>query len=288
MKRMRFLVAIMIVWLFLFYNIERISPSINLTDVAYTFTPVLVAVVMLTPRLRNMPMWLLLVLVIVVFLIVKTWIRSEIWGPYLFLTVTEACAVALTTIMVRSVSLAVNEFESAVSHISIGPADKLPEASSTGQAKIYQEVRRARNYERPLTLMAIGLDEESVDVALDRMVQEVQHAMKKQYALSGVARALCSELQDYNTIAQSNDHFLVVLPEVTRDKLPELTERLRKSVAEQVGVNLKIGAACLPGDAPTFEGLVERAIQAMEAKSQPQPQASSSSSQRLKVEHHTT
>jgi len=286
-KRMRFLVAIMIVWLFLFYNIERISPSINLTDVAYTFTPVVVAVVMLTPRLRSMPMWLLLVLVIAVFLILKTWVKSSIWGDYLFLTVTEACAVALTAIIARSVSIAVSEFESAVSHISIGPADKMPETSSTGQAKIYQEVRRARIYERPLTLMAIGVEEESVDVALDRMVQEVQHAMMKQYALSGVAKALCSELQDYNTIAQSNDHFLVVLPELTRDKLPELTERLRKSVAEQVGVSLRIGAACLPGDAPTFEGLVERAIQAMEAKSQPQP-LPSSASQRLRVERHIT
>jgi GGDEF domain-containing protein len=286
-NRMRFVVAIMIVWLFLFYNIERISPSINLTDVAYTFTPVLVAVVMLTPRLRSIPLWLLLVVVIAVFLIVKTWIRSNIWGAYLFLTVTEACAVALTTILARSVSLAVSEFESAVSHISIGPADKMLEATSTGQAKIYQEVRRARNYERPLTLMAIGVEEESIDVALDRMVQEVQHGMMKQYALSGVAKTLVSELQDYNTIAQSNDHFLVVLPEVTRDKLPELTERLRKSVAEQVGVNLKIGAACLPGDAPTFEGLVERAVQAMEVESQPQPRASSSS-QRLRIEHHAT
>jgi len=286
-NRMRFVVAIMIVWLFLFYNIERISPSIDLTDVAYTFTPVLVAVVMLTPRLRKMPMWLLLVLVIAVFLIVKTWIRSYIWGAYLFLTVTEACAIALTTILARYVSMAVSEFESAVSHISIGPADKLPETSATGQAKIYQEVRRARNYERPLTLMAIGVEEESIDMALDRMVQQVQHAMMKQYALSGVAKALCSELQDYNTIAQSDDHFLVVLPEVTREKLPEFTERLRKSVAEQVGVNLKIGAACLPGDAPTFEGLVERAVQAMEAESQPQPQPAASS-QRLSVEHHAT
>jgi GGDEF domain-containing protein len=286
-NRMRFVVAIMIVWLFLFYNIERISPSINVTDVAYTFTPVLVAVVMLTPRLRRMPLWLLLVLVILVFLIVKTWIRSQIWGPYLFLTVTEACAIALTTIMARSVSMAVSEFESAVSHISIGPVDQLPESSSTGQAKIYQEVRRARNYERPLTLMAIGVEDKSIDVALDRMVQQVQHAMMKQYALSGVAKALCSELQDYNTIAQSNDHFLVVLPEVTRDRLPELTERLRKSVVEQVGVNLKIGAACLPGDAPTFEGLVERAVQAMEGESQPQLQAALPS-QRLSVEHHAT
>jgi GGDEF domain-containing protein len=282
---MRFLVAIMIVWLFLFYNIERISPSINLTDVAYTFTPILVAVVLLTPRLRTVPMWLLLALVIAAFLILKTWVKSSIWGAYVFLTVTEACAVALTAILARWVSIAVSEFESAVSHISIGPMDKMPESSSDGQAKIYQEVRRARNYERPLTLMAIGVEDKSIDVALDRMVQQVQHAMMKQYALSGVAKTLCSELQDYNTIAQSNDHFLVVLPEVTRDKLPELTERLRKSVVEQVGVNLKIGAACLPGDAPTFEGLVERAVQAMEGESQPQ---AALPSQRLSVEHHAT
>jgi GGDEF domain-containing protein len=284
---MRFLVAILIIWLFLFYNIERLWPEIDLTDVAYTFVSVTVVVVMLIPRLRKLPVWVLVAATMPVFLVAKAWVKSSAWGASFPLTVTEVCAIALTTILARWVSIAVSEFESAVTRISIGQVDKLPESSSVGQAKMYQEVRRARNYERPLVLLAVGVEEKSFDVALDRMVQEVQHTMIKQYVLSSVSKTLCSELEDYNTIAQSNDHFLVLLPEVTRDKLPELTERLRKLVSEQVGITLKIGAASIPGDAVTFEGLVEKAAQEMNAKLEPRPQLASQS-QRLSIEHTAT
>jgi hypothetical protein len=66
-----------------------------------------------------------------------------------------------------------------------------------------------------------------------------------------------------------------LLPEVTRDKLPDLIGRLRKAVAEQVGVTPKIGMASLPEDAITFESLVEKAVGQMDARVQPHPQPSS-------------
>jgi len=286
-QRMRFLVAILIIWLFLFYNVERIWPEIDLTDVAYTFVTVVIAVIIVIPRLRSLPVWVPMAVAIPLFMIAKALVKSSVWGRSFPLTVTEICAIGLTILLVRWISIATGEFESAVAHFSIGPADKLPEPFSDGQAKMYQEVRRARNYERPLMLMAIGVEDKSIDVVLDRMVQEVQRAMMKQYVLSGVSKTLCSELEDYNTIAQSNDHFLVLLPEVTRDKLPELVERLSKSVAEQVGVTLKIGIADLPSDAVTFESLVEKAVREMEAAHPSQPQ-SPPQPQRLTVEHRTT
>ncbi|MDH4187387.1 MAG: hypothetical protein OEV08_10340, partial [Nitrospira sp.] len=141
---------------------------------------------------------------------------------------------------------------------------KLPEPFSTGQGEMYREVRRARHHQRPLTLMAIGVEERSIRVALDRMVQEVQQAMMKQYVLSGVARTLCDELEDYSIIAQRNDHFLALLPEVTPGKSRDLIERLRRAVSEQVGVALQIGIASFPEDAVTFESLVEKAVEEMD------------------------
>jgi GGDEF domain-containing protein len=82
--------------------------------------------------------------------------------------------------------------------------------------------------------------------------------------LSGVASTLCDELEDYNLIAQRNDHFLALLPEVTPGKSSDLIERLRRAVSEQVGVALQIGTASFPGDAVTFESLVEKAVEEMD------------------------
>jgi len=284
MRRLRFLVAILIIWLFLFYNIERLSEPIDINRVAYTLVPIMAVLVILVPRLRKVPLGVLVVGPIPIFLVLKAGVGSRVWGKAIPLTVTEICVIALTTILARWVGNGLSEFESAIAHITIGKVGRLPEPFSTGQGEMYREVRRARHHQRPLTLMAIGVEEESVKVALDRMVQEVQRAMMKQYVLSGVSKTLCNELADYDIIAQRNDHFLALLPEITPEKLTDLVERLRKTVSERVGITLQIGTASFPEDAVTFESLVEKAVWEMDAESEP---GSSPRSQRLTTEHHT-
>ncbi len=264
MRRMRFIVASLIFWLFLFYNIERLSRPINISKVAYILVPIMAILTILVPHMRKVPLGVLVVGPIPILLALKVWLGYYIWGTAIPLTVTEICVIALTTILARRVSNGLSEFESAIANITIGQTGKLPEPFSIGQGEMYREVRRARHHQRPLVLMAIGVEEESIQVALDKMVQEVQQAMMKQYVLSGVARTLCDELEDYNIIAQRNDHFLALLPEVVPEKLSDLTERLRRAVSEQVGVALQIGIAAFPEDAMTFESLVEKAVEKMD------------------------
>jgi GGDEF domain-containing protein len=265
MRRLRFLVAMLIIWLFLFYNIERLSGSINIiTRMAYTFVPIMAVLTILVPRLRKVPLGVFLVGSVPIFLMLKTWVGGRVWGTAMPVTVTEICAIALTAILARWMSNGLGEFESAIANITIGQAGRLPEPFSTGQGEMYREVRRARYHQRPLTLMAIGIEEGSIQIALDRMVKEVQQAMMKQYMLSGVSKILCDELADYNIIAQRNDHFLALLPEVTPEKLTDLIERLRGAVSERVGVALQIGVASFPEDAVTFESLVEKAVEEMD------------------------
>jgi len=266
MKRMRLLVAILIIWLFLFYNIERLSRPINITTVAYVFLPLVALPTILVPRLRKVPLWVVLVVPVSLFLALKVWVGFPVWGLALPLTVTEICIIEVTAILTRWVSNGVAELEDVVARITIGFVERLPEPFSKGQAQMYREMSRARHYQRPLALMAVGVDEKSINVALDRLVQEVQQAMMKQYVLSDVARTLCDELEEYNIIARSNDHFLALLPEMTPEELADLAGHLRQSVAEEVGVTLQIGTASFPQDALTFESLVEKAVKNMDGE----------------------
>ena len=285
MKRMRFLVAMLIIWLFLFYNIERLSKPVDIAGLAYTFVPIMGAVTILFPRVRKVPLWVLLGVPIPIFLVLKVVTGYRVWGMAMPLTVTEVCVIAVTTILARWVSDGVHEFESAIAHITIGQVDVLPESFSTGQVAMYREMRRARHHQRPLALMAIGVEEGSIQVALDRMVQETQQAMMKRYVLSDVARTLCDELEDYNTIAQGDDHFIVLLPEITSEQLSDLASRLHRTVFDQVGVVPRIGTAAFPEDAVTFESLVERAVGEMDGKPEPEPALGLP---QLSTEHHTT
>jgi len=283
MKRMRFLVAILVIWLFLFYNVERLSEPINITDVAYTFVPLVAAVTVLIPRMRKVPVGLILLVFILTFLVIKALVKSRVWGLSLPLTVTEACVIAVTAILARWVSTGLGEFERAINRITIGSADRLPESFSTGQAEMYREVKRARHHQRSLALMAIDVEEESIQVVLDRMVREVQHVMMKQYVLSDVARELCAELEEYDIIARSNDHFLALLPEVAPEQLTDLASRLHKVISERVGVTVRIGTASFPSEALTFDSLVEKAVREMNRQ---QELEYSVSPEHLAVEHH--
>jgi len=285
MKRMRFLVAMLVIWLFLFYNIERLSKPVDIAGVAYTFVPIVAALTVSIPHLRQAPLWALLGVPVPIFLLLKAWIGFPVWGAAMPLTVTEICVIAITIILARWVSNGVGEFESAIAHITIGPVDTLVEPFSTGQAEMYREIRRARHHQRPLGLLAVGVEDKSIQVALDRMVQEVQQAMMKRYVMSDVARTLCHTLEDYNVIARTNDHFLILLPEVTSEQLRDLVGQLHQATLDQVGVALQIGTASLPDDAVTFESLVEKATGEMNGNLKRRP---SLQPQRLVTERHIT
>ena len=276
MRRMRFLTAVLIAWLVFFYNIERLSEPINITSTAYIFVSVVIIASLTIPWLRRIPLWALPVMAILIFLPLKSWSESRVFGSALPVTVTEICAIVISLVLTRWASSEVSEFERTITHFTFRHVGKSPESFSEGQSEIYREVRRARNHQRPLMLLVVHIEEESIKVAVNRMVQEVQQAMMKQYVLSGVSKMLCDELEDYNIIAQTNNRFMILLPEITPEKLPALTNRLRQVVSERMGVTLRIGAAALPEDAVTLEGLTEKAIRAMDSELErpPQPQGS--------------
>jgi GGDEF domain-containing protein len=267
MRRLRILIILLVSWIFIFFNIERLAGPMDISIVAYVFVPTMVVITLIASRLTRIPVYIFWAAPIPIFLTLKVWAGKPVSGAALPLTVMEMCAIVVTMILARWVGGEVNEFENAVTRITIGQIGKLPPSFSERQGEIYQEVRRARNYQRPLVLMAIGIEDNSVKVAIDRMVNKVQQTMAKRYALSGVAKTLCQEME-CSLIALNNDHFLVLLPELTPDKLPLLTGRLRKAISEQVGVTLRIGVASLPQDALTFDAMVEKAVAEMEAKQQ--------------------
>jgi hypothetical protein len=168
--------------------------------------------------------------------------------------------------MARLVSDGLDEFVKAVGHISIGQVGKSLESFSTGQVDMYRELRRARHYQRPLSVLAVSVEEGSIQIAVDRMVQETQQAMVRQYVLSSVAGTLGDVLEDYNIIAQDNNRFLILMPEVSREQLDDLVGGLRQLMSEQVGVALQIGTASFPDDAMTFDSLTEKAVKDMNDK----------------------
>jgi GGDEF domain-containing protein len=264
MKRLRIRVIILIIWLILFYMLTIYWQALSVSPFTHFFVLIITIAMLITPEIRRKNIWWVLAVPVVAFIGIKAVLEPPLLGAALAITAMESTAILLTTLLLLWVREATHEFEHVVKHLTIGQLEKITETAVEGKSMLYREVRRARNHQRPLSLLAIAIDEKSIKESMEKIVQEAQHSILRQFALASVSKSLCGKLEDCDIVVQSNDHFLVVLPETKAEDLPGLIERLRKLVAEEVGVDIKIGTASLPQDSFTFEGLLEKATLEMQ------------------------
>jgi GGDEF domain-containing protein len=259
MKRLRIRVILLLGWLILFYILSIYWQALNISTFTHFFVLILTIAVLIMPEIQKKNSWLVLIVPAIAFIAIKAALGSPLLGAALAVSVMETAAILLTGLLLLWVREAIYEFEHAVKYLTIGQLDKVTETAVEGKSMLYREVRRARNHQRPLSLLAIAIDEKSIKESVEKIVQEAQHGILRQFTLASVSKSLCGKLEDCDIVVQSNNHFLVVLPETTPEDLPGLIERLREQVAEEVGVDIKIGTASLPQDSFTFEGLLDKA-----------------------------
>jgi GGDEF domain-containing protein len=277
MHRLRLWTIILIAWLLFIVNVEQSSEKFldigrsSDANIIEWYSYILIAAVVLTtlivPVLRNPPLRVALPAIVTLFLAAKLYFKSgDAWTVEDVLrAATELSAIVLTLLLTRQLSQALDEFQAAVAAITIPKVGKsVEDAFSASEGEMYQEVRRARQYNRPLALLALRIEGEPSSVALQQVIIEAQQAMIDELLLAGVAGALCDELRDYDIIGRHADCFLVLLPELTKEDVPNVIFRLRNAVSERVKVKLEIGAVTFPDNASTFDGLVQQAIQQIE------------------------
>lgn len=266
MKSLRLWITVLIVWLIFFFNVERINSPINIRSYTYIFVALVAAITLILPRLQRIPFLMLLIIPVPIFLGFRAFMERGSWYDNLFtgyalpLTVTQVSAIILTGLLARQIHYGLQEFEEVIANITFNYIGKLPRPFSEGQGPMYREVKRARRYHRPLAVIALKVDERDIKVVLPHMVKEVQHAMMRQYVLAGVARILDNNIHDFETIALRDNNFILVLPEITGEEADQIAQKLQDAVNEQLKIQLQVGTANFPGEAMTFESLVEMAL----------------------------
>lgn len=261
MTRLRFWTTILIIWLIFLFNIERINAPVNIRAYTYIFVALVVMITLMLPQLRWLPYWSLMLLSILAFLFYKAfWSNHLIWGPALPLTVTQVSAIILTGLIARQINSGLREFESVITNITFGQIGNLPKPFSEMQKAMYQEVRRARRFQRPLSVMALKIDEQSIQVALPQTIKTVQQAMMREYVFAKVSRILDTNVDDFGTISLRDNHFILVLPEKTAHDAHLLGQDLKKAIEQEIKIELQLGTASFPEEAITFEALIEQAV----------------------------
>lgn len=273
MKRLRFWIAILSMWLMFFFNIERILLKTEL-NLIQSYTYIFVALVLVaTLSLSKIRTGIFIFLVtFLVFLFLALWYNQPFWRRFptfavnqvttiTALTILQVCAIILTGFLARQVSKSVREFEDVIANITFNYIGIRPKPFLEVQDVLYQELKRARYYQRPLSIVALQVDNETIQTNLSQMVQQVQKGMMKEYMMARIARILDDELQGFNTLALRDDCFIVAMPEIDAAEIAGTMQNLEKTLKEKANIAVNIGMASFPDEAVTFETLVEQAVE---------------------------
>lgn len=268
MKQLRLWVTLLLGWFFLFYNLERLSEPINIASFVYILVAALALTIILLPQVQRLPLLVMFTCSFALFFVLKVWLGYEIGGKNLPVTVTESGAIALTLVLAKKVASLLKEFQEAVLHVMISHFTNLSHPfEKKGQGAMYREIRRARMNERPLAVLAISASNEAVESAMDRFIEEVQQNNMKKYVVAQIADFLSKEIRDYDLLARRNNHFISLLPGISRQEINGIVQDLERLAKEKLGLSLNIGVATFPEEV-TFEKLVECAERNM---AQPDP-----------------
>ena len=265
MHRMRRSIGVLLIYLTILFNLERLGlggeNAIHIEFFVYVLSIGAILALLVIPVLRRASLRVVLAAGGVVYLLAKLVFSSPVamWGGvYTYLTITEITLYLLGITLAYAVARGLNEFEEAVINITFADVSRRVQKLDLAAEDIQQELIRSRRHHRPLTVLVAKFDPRSIDVALHRHVQEIQQTMMTRYAHIGLARLISQQARRIDVVAdqEEQERFIILSPESDVAGAAALAERIRAAAEQQLGITVAFGVAAFPQDALTFEELV--------------------------------
>lgn len=272
MKSLRWSFAKVVVVLFLFLNIERLDfGQANIVDIeSFVYGLGLVAICTnLLPFVSRLPVSRLLMVWFALFLIFKLFFsaRPLIGGMYTYLTLTELLFLLVLVYLSHDLTQELHGFEQAASYVVLANTGQhLPQVEEA-EARIRREMTRSRHYHRALSVIVLEPEQKSLEMAIPRLVEEVQAIIGERYAAVRLAETITEELRVVDTVLEDreNGRFVILCPEIEGQEAKVMMERIRKLLAGRFWVQVRYGTASFPNEALTFEALMTAAAEKIKA-----------------------
>jgi GGDEF domain-containing protein len=259
MKKLRLWLIILASWLFLVFNLERLNPALELAPFVYLLVFVAVIETLLLLALVELRPATPLLLMLPLYFLLKIGLEGSLTQAELPLTIIEVALLAGTVLITNQVAQRINSLERSWQELLLGHLPQQAQPFETGQGQLYRELRRARHYQHPASLLAITVTHASSEQAADRFLAELQRETTKKYIRARVADFLVQELRDCDLVARRDGHFVALLPETAAQNVEAVVQRLEGAAAARLGLEIQVGTAVFPDEAVTFETLLERA-----------------------------
>ncbi len=267
MSTLRRRVIVLLLWLIVGFNIERLDlgsvDTIDLESVTY----VVIAAVVLLPWFsvfqKRSPL----------FVVALGWVAlgtalafdssPKFGGVHTYLTMVEFMLVAGAAVLAHRAAAALEEFRRAVEIMTLRDKNDRLSSLNDAQETIHTQMSASRRMHRPLSVIVLEADARSLNMMIHRFVQELQRSMMQRYVLAVTARVLARHLRRTDLIIEDGKpgRLIVVAPETSQEKAELLGDRLVHLVQDRLGITARYGVAAFPERSLTFEDLLETAQQ---------------------------
>ncbi len=263
MKKFRFLIFLLIIWLIVFFNVKYFFNLFENNTAAYIIVLVISVFIILIPVTIKIPGWLVVFVPTVIFMLLNIGKGGFESITAISLTLSESISIMATLLLAYWVNLSLHKISESNLENCKSAKENISTQEVNGLGYIYREVRRSRNHNNPLAILAIEIDDRNQNPISYKIRNLTKIAKKKEKNLAEIGNILINELEDIAIIVQGDDHFLIALPETRPEDVPFITDRIQKHVLKQLNLRLLFGSATLPRDGYTFEGLIEKATMEM-------------------------
>ena len=270
MKYFRLAFILLLVYLTIFFNIERLDfqqqNTIDIDTFVYVITIIAILSVVTLPRLAEYRIIYGYVFWYFVYFVLKLTIdRTESFlagGVYLYLSITEMVFLGVGLWISYYVSKRLTDLEATIMNMTLFGSDRRLMTFENSSNEVQLELYRSRRFNSPLSLLVFELSEYNDSIIMNEGIKELQKEISRHYSIIRLARIFneASRRTDLVLVKLREDQLVIVSPGITRTEAEKFVTKLEKIAKNDLNLNLRHDVKVFPEEGQTFEGLYNLAI----------------------------
>lgn len=259
MNEFRWRLVAMLVWFVALFGVEWARWPVEISTLAAVCSLAVAAAIVALPANGPASSRAVVVLPAVAFLLLKASLGQPLLGAAMASTVAELGIIGASVFVARPVARCVAEFEESVVHSMVDPVPDLSVPVEAAEPEMYREVRRARHYAHPVSMMAVSVETVQSEVSLDRLFERVQRASIQKYIESELVHLLAEETRESDLITRRGGSIFALLTETDEFNAQRLANRLSARASDRLGLEIRVGVSSFPKQCLTLDRLFEEA-----------------------------
>ncbi|MEJ2487446.1 MAG: hypothetical protein P8Y68_17110 [Anaerolineales bacterium] len=274
MKNFRKAIIGLVIFLTVFFNIERLDigteNTININTFVYAISIVAIFSAIISKRITEFPIIYGFVLWFFIYVVLKIYfLEGETifdGGVELYLAITEVSFLTISLILGRYTAQLLFDLESTVENITLIGAGNRVKAFNEADEDIQLEIYRSRRFNAPLSIITIPVENGLDQIKLNTMIKEMHDDILKHYSVIRLAKVFKNNSRRTDTILvkMDEDQLVVIAPQTNKDEAVRLVSNLQEATRTDLNMNFQFSIRTFPEDGHTFEKLYKLTLDDIE------------------------